>query len=48
MASPLNITFIGLGAIGFKIASYLVKLGHNIIGYNIYKPSLTKFREVKE
>jgi hypothetical protein len=46
MASPLNIAFAGLGAMGFGMASHLVKLGHNVTGYDVYEPSLAKFREV--
>jgi 3-hydroxyisobutyrate dehydrogenase len=46
MASPLNIAFAGLGAMGFGMASHFVKLDHNVTGYDIYEPSLAKFREV--
>jgi 3-hydroxyisobutyrate dehydrogenase len=46
MASPLSIAFAGLGAMGFGMASHLVKLGHNVKGYDVYEPSLAKFREV--
>jgi 3-hydroxyisobutyrate dehydrogenase-like beta-hydroxyacid dehydrogenase len=46
MASPLNIAFAGLGAMGFGMASHLVKLGCNVTGYDVCEPSLAKFREV--
>jgi 3-hydroxyisobutyrate dehydrogenase len=46
MTSPLNIAFAGLGAMGFGMASHLLKLGHNVTGYDVYEPSLAKFREV--
>jgi 3-hydroxyisobutyrate dehydrogenase-like beta-hydroxyacid dehydrogenase len=46
MASPLNIAFAGLGAMGFGMASHLVKLGHNVTGCDVYEPSLAKFREM--
>jgi 3-hydroxyisobutyrate dehydrogenase len=46
MASPLNIAFVGLGAMGFRMASHLVKLGHKVTGYDIYELSLAKFREM--
>jgi 3-hydroxyisobutyrate dehydrogenase-like beta-hydroxyacid dehydrogenase len=46
MDSPLNIAFAGLGAMGFGMASHLLKLGNNVTGYDVYEPSLAKFREV--
>lgn len=42
----LNIAFAGLGAMGFGMASHLVKEGHNVTGYDVYEPSLEKFRAV--
>ena len=40
----LNIGFAGLGAMGFGMASYLVKQGHKVTGYDVYEPSLAKFK----
>lgn len=42
----LNIAFAGLGAMGFGMASHLVGEGHNVTGYDVYEPSLEKFRAV--
>jgi 3-hydroxyisobutyrate dehydrogenase-like beta-hydroxyacid dehydrogenase len=40
----LNIGFAGLGAMGFGMASHLVKLGHQVTGFDVYEPSLAKFK----
>jgi hypothetical protein len=40
-----NVAWIGLGAMGLGMASHLVKNGFNVTGYDIYEPSLAKFRE---
>lgn len=42
-SAPLKIGFAGLGAMGFGMASHLLSKGHNITGFDIYKPSLAKF-----
>lgn len=39
-----NIAFAGLGAMGLGMASHLIKNGHKVTGYDIYEPSLEKFR----
>jgi 3-hydroxyisobutyrate dehydrogenase-like beta-hydroxyacid dehydrogenase len=44
-SSTFNIAFAGLGAMGFGMASHLVKEGHNVTGFDVYEPSLAKFRE---
>lgn len=44
--NALNIAFAGLGAMGFGMASHLVAEGHNVTGYDVYEPSLEKFRAV--
>lgn len=46
LSKTLNIAFAGLGAMGFGMASHLVKEGHNVTGYDVYEPSLEKFRAV--
>ncbi|OBT54587.1 hypothetical protein VE04_04041 [Pseudogymnoascus sp. 24MN13] len=45
-SSALNIAFAGLGAMGLGMASHLVSEGHNVTGYDVYEPSLEKFRGV--
>lgn len=40
----LNIGLAGLGAMGFGMASHLVKQGHMVTGYDVYEPSLAKFK----
>ncbi|OBT93714.1 hypothetical protein VE01_08150 [Pseudogymnoascus verrucosus] len=45
-SSALNIAFAGLGAMGLGMASHLVSEGHNVTGYDVYEPSLEKFRAV--
>jgi 3-hydroxyisobutyrate dehydrogenase-like beta-hydroxyacid dehydrogenase len=40
-----KVAFAGLGAMGFGMASHLVKIGRHVIGFDIYNPSLTRFRE---
>jgi 3-hydroxyisobutyrate dehydrogenase len=40
-----NVAWIGLGAMGFGMASHLVKRGFNVTGFDIYEPSLVKFRQ---
>ena len=45
-SNVLNIAFAGLGAMGFGMASHLVKLGHSVTGCDVWEPSLARFREV--
>jgi 3-hydroxyisobutyrate dehydrogenase len=40
----LSIGFAGLGAMGFGMASHLVTKGHKVTGYDVYGPSLSKFK----
>ncbi|KAG4428454.1 hypothetical protein IFR05_016066, partial [Cadophora sp. M221] len=46
MASQTSerIAFAGLGAMGFGMASHLLGLGHHVTGFDVYEPSLEKFR----
>lgn len=44
-SSPtLNIGFAGLGAMGFGMATHLVKVGHNVTGFDVYEPTLARFK----
>ncbi|KAL8698169.1 MAG: hypothetical protein Q9201_006726 [Fulgogasparrea decipioides] len=44
MASRLpNVAFAGLGAMGFGMASHLVKSGFPVTGYDVYQPALDSF-----
>ncbi|XVF09451.1 hypothetical protein REPUB_Repub07fG0093700 [Reevesia pubescens] len=38
-----RVGFIGLGAMGFGMATHLVKSNFSVIGYDVYKPTLTRF-----
>ncbi|XP_021614758.1 uncharacterized protein LOC110616633 isoform X3 [Manihot esculenta] len=38
-----RIGFIGLGAMGFGMATHLLKSNFCVIGYDVYKPTLTRF-----
>jgi 3-hydroxyisobutyrate dehydrogenase-like beta-hydroxyacid dehydrogenase len=40
----LGIGFAGLGAMGFGMASRLVIKGHKVTGYDVFEPSLDKFK----
>lgn len=42
MASP-TIGFIGLGAMGFGMATHLVRQGYTVVGYDVYTPTLQRF-----
>jgi len=44
-APPLNVAFIGLGAMGFGMATHLVKTGYNVTGYDVYEPCMAKFKD---
>ncbi|KAH7350560.1 hypothetical protein BKA65DRAFT_453015 [Rhexocercosporidium sp. MPI-PUGE-AT-0058] len=39
-----KIAFAGLGAMGFGMASHLFGLGYHVTGFDVYEPSLEKFR----
>ncbi|XWS50840.1 hypothetical protein CRYUN_Cryun12cG0124300 [Craigia yunnanensis] len=38
-----RVGFIGLGAMGFGMATHLVKSNICVLGYDVYKPTLTRF-----
>ncbi|KAL9270427.1 L-threonate dehydrogenase-like protein [Drosera capensis] len=38
-----QVAFIGLGAMGFGMATHLVKSNFTVRGYDVYKPTLTRF-----
>lgn len=40
-----RIGFIGLGAMGFGMATHLLKSKFSVIGYDVYKPTLSRFVE---
>ncbi|XVF53778.1 hypothetical protein PTKIN_Ptkin05aG0126200 [Pterospermum kingtungense] len=43
-SKPVNrVGFIGLGAMGFGMATHLVKSNFCVLGYDVYKPTLTRF-----
>lgn len=42
-SSVKRIGFIGLGAMGFGMATHLVKANFCVLGYDVYKPTLTRF-----
>jgi 3-hydroxyisobutyrate dehydrogenase-like beta-hydroxyacid dehydrogenase len=44
LSRPLNVAFAGLGAMGFGMATHLVRMGHNLTGFDVYEPSLEKFK----
>ncbi|KAM7214482.1 3-hydroxyisobutyrate dehydrogenase [Rhypophila decipiens] len=45
MADPKpQISFIGLGAMGFGMATHLLKRGYNVTGFDVWAPTLEKFR----
>lgn len=41
--SPPKIAFAGLGAMGYGMASHLVKSGYHVTAFDIYQPSLDRF-----
>jgi hypothetical protein len=46
MSQPaIKVAFAGLGAMGFGMASHLLKLGRDVIGFDVYEPSLARFKE---
>jgi 3-hydroxyisobutyrate dehydrogenase len=42
---PNTIAFAGLGAMGFGMASHLVKMGYRVVGFDIHEPTLARFKE---
>jgi 3-hydroxyisobutyrate dehydrogenase len=43
--APTNtVAFVGLGAMGFGMASHLVNSGYQVIGFDVYEPSRARFR----
>lgn len=45
MAEKQHISFIGLGAMGFGMATHLLNQGYQVTAFDIYTPTLTRFRE---
>ncbi|KAF2488822.1 hypothetical protein BU16DRAFT_214052 [Lophium mytilinum] len=43
MPSKAPIGFCGLGAMGMGMATHLVKTGHQVKGFDLYRPSLQRF-----
>ena len=43
---PRNVGFIGLGAMGFGMASHLVKSGFSVTGFDVVPSQVTKFAEL--
>jgi 3-hydroxyisobutyrate dehydrogenase-like beta-hydroxyacid dehydrogenase len=41
-----RIAFAGLGAMGFGMASHLLKVGHQVVGFDVYEPALARFRQI--
>ncbi|KAI0148817.1 NAD binding domain of 6-phosphogluconate dehydrogenase-domain-containing protein [Xylariaceae sp. FL1272] len=45
MAAPKpEIAFIGLGAMGFGMATHLIKQGYSVQGFDVWPPTLERFR----
>ncbi|OTA80444.1 hypothetical protein M434DRAFT_37971 [Hypoxylon sp. CO27-5] len=42
--SKPNISFIGLGAMGFGMATNLVKRGYHVTGFDVWQPTLERFQ----
>jgi 3-hydroxyisobutyrate dehydrogenase-like beta-hydroxyacid dehydrogenase len=40
MSSKPDVAFIGLGAMGFGMATNLVKQGYNVTGFDVWGPTL--------
>lgn len=38
-----NVGFVGLGAMGYGMATSLLRAGHSVCGYDVYKPSIDQF-----
>ncbi|KAJ4385647.1 hypothetical protein N0V93_010076 [Gnomoniopsis smithogilvyi] len=39
------VSFLGLGAMGFGMATNLIKEGHSVTGFDVWAPTLDKFKE---
>lgn len=44
-ASKPEVAFIGLGAMGFGMATNLVKKGYSVTGFDVWGPTLERFKE---
>lgn len=44
MSARIPIGFCGLGAMGFGMATHLVKQGYPVTGFDVWQPSLEKFK----
>lgn len=44
MSEKAQISFIGLGAMGFGMATHLVKQGYPVTGFDLWAPTLERFR----
>lgn len=42
-ARKLNVAFAGLGAMGFGMATNLLKCGFQVTGYDVYQPAMDRF-----
>lgn len=40
-----SVSFIGLGAMGFGMATHLVKQGYSVTGFDVWQPSRTRFEK---
>ncbi|CAK7197915.1 hypothetical protein SEUCBS139899_000565 [Sporothrix eucalyptigena] len=45
MSSKPEVAFIGLGAMGFGMATHLVKQGYSVTGFDVWAPTLARFAE---
>ncbi|CAK7212390.1 hypothetical protein SBRCBS47491_001447 [Sporothrix bragantina] len=45
MSTKPDVAFIGLGAMGFGMATHLVKQGYNVTGFDVWAPTLARFAE---
>ena len=43
MATKPEVAFIGLGAMGFGMATHLVKQGYSVTGFDVWAPTLERF-----
>jgi len=42
--STISLAFAGLGAMGFGMAANLIKKGHKVTGFDVYAPTLDRFK----
>lgn len=47
MTAPQNeaVSFIGLGAMGFGMATHLIKEGYSVTGFDVWAPTLERFKQ---